>query len=117
MPRLHSGSAIDRPETTKLPPIPEVVWQQPHETQLFGMHKNSTTKTKRKIDLESQTSPIRETSPQVTGSDTGVLETKPGARQYNAPMTPRNNNQKSNEMKLPWQLMTVGMTTFPLPKY
>ena len=33
MPRLHSGAAIDRPETTKLPPIPEVVWQQPQETQ------------------------------------------------------------------------------------
>ena len=34
MPRLHSGAARDRPETNevfKLPPIPEVVWQQPTE--------------------------------------------------------------------------------------
>ena len=26
---FHSGAAIDRPETTKLPPVTEVVWQQP----------------------------------------------------------------------------------------
>ena len=34
-PRLHSGAACDRPETNeipKLPPIAEVVWQQPTET-------------------------------------------------------------------------------------
>ena len=33
-PRFYSGAACDRPETTeilKLPPIPEVVWQQPSE--------------------------------------------------------------------------------------
>ena len=38
MPRLHSGAAIDTPETTqlKIPPIPEVVWQQPQETIQYG---------------------------------------------------------------------------------
>ena len=41
MPRLHSGVATDRPETThlKLPPIPEVVWQQPKETHVINIHK------------------------------------------------------------------------------
>ena len=43
MPRLHSGAAIDRPETTKPPPIPEVVWQQPQETHLIDINNNSTT--------------------------------------------------------------------------
>ena len=36
MPRLHYEAAIDKSETTKtiLPPIPEVVWQQPPETSV-----------------------------------------------------------------------------------
>ena len=40
-PRLHSGAAIDTPVTNDLtlPPIPEVVWQQPQETHLFNIHK------------------------------------------------------------------------------
>ena len=79
MPRLHSGADIDRPEATKLPPIPEVVWQQLQETHSIDMHKNSTTniknsthtsELKQKSYIESQTSPIRETLPQVSGSDT-----------------------------------------------
>ena len=41
MPRLHSGAAIDRSETTKLPQTPEVVWQQPQETHLIDIHKES----------------------------------------------------------------------------
>ena len=71
MPRLHSGAAIDKLETTKLPPIPEVVWQQSQEFYLSDMYKNSTTNIKnsthtpefkQKNDVESQTSPINETS-------------------------------------------------------
>ena len=82
MPRLHSGNAINRPETTKLRPIYEVVWQQPQEIHFIDTSKNSTTnfnKSKRtpefnqKNDVKSQTSPIKETSPQVSGSDTGSL--------------------------------------------
>ena len=73
MPRLHSRVAIDRPEITKLPPIPEVVWQQPQETHLKDIHKNTTNNIKRKNDVVSQTSPIRETSSQVSGSDTESL--------------------------------------------
>ena len=35
------GAAIDSPETTELPPFPEVVWQQPQETHLLNIHENS----------------------------------------------------------------------------
>ena len=84
MPRLHSGAAIDRPEVThlKLPPIPEVVWQQPQETHLTNIHNVLTNdahentliaESKQKNDLEAQTSPIKETSSQVSGSDTEPL--------------------------------------------
>ena len=67
-PCLHSGAAIDRPETTeiqKLPPIPEVVWQQPTETITNQANKNnfindSTSKT----TVSSQTSPFKGTQPQ-----------------------------------------------------
>ena len=73
MPRLHSGAAIDRPEIANitLPPIPEVDWQQPQETHLTNNHKTSTTETHKNThmpeslqrnDVESQTSPIKETS-------------------------------------------------------
>ena len=70
MPRLHSGAAIDRRETTKLPPTPEVVWQQPHETHLIDIRNKSTNNNKRKIDVEAQTSLIKETSSHVSRSDT-----------------------------------------------
>ena len=73
MPRLYSGATIDRPETTKLPPISEVVWQQPRETQLIDIYKNSKTNIEPKKDVESQTSPSKETSSQVSGSDTELL--------------------------------------------
>ena len=58
------------------------VWQQPQETHLGDMYKNSATNFgnstntpafKRKNDVEAQTSPIQETSPQVSGSDTESL--------------------------------------------
>ena len=82
MPRRHSGTAIDRPEVTQLtlPPIPKVVWQQPQETHLTNSRNtfpNETNKDnqspKQKNDVEAQTSPIKETSSQVTGSDTESL--------------------------------------------
>ena len=77
--RPYYGGAINRPETTELPPITEVVWQQPQKTHLIDMNKNSinnnnnnsthTLEFKRKNDVESQTSPIKESS----GSDTESL--------------------------------------------
>ena len=73
MQRFYSGAAIDRPETTKFAPIPEVVWQQPQETHSIHIHKNSTIDIKHKNDAEAQTSPIKETSFQVSGSDTELL--------------------------------------------
>ena len=84
MPRLHSGAAIDRLDTThlKLPPIPEVVWQQPQETHVPNIYQNLTNETyknthtpesKQRSDAESQTSPIKETSSQVSVSSTEPL--------------------------------------------
>ena len=81
MPRLHSGAAIDRPEVTHstLPPIPEAVWQQPQETHVTNSHNVFTNEThknthipefKQRSDVEAQTSPIKEMSSQVSGSDT-----------------------------------------------
>ena len=82
MPLVHSGAAIDRPEVTHitLPPISEVVWQQPQETHLTNhrnvltneTYKNTHTPKQRK-DVEAQTSPMKETSSQVSGSGTEPL--------------------------------------------
>ena len=68
MPRFHSGAACDRPETieiSKLPPIPEVVWQQPTEivtdqNNLKITHNDSTLKT----NVAIQTSPPKGAQPQ-----------------------------------------------------
>ena len=84
MPRLRSGAAIDTPEVTHLtlPPIPEFVWQQPRETHLTNTHNVLTNEThknthvpefKQRKDVEAETSPIKETSSQITGSDTESL--------------------------------------------
>ena len=81
MPRLHSGAAIDRPEVThlKFPPIPEAVSQQPQETHVIFIHNALTNEThknthlpkfKQTDDVEAQTSPIKEISSEVSGSDT-----------------------------------------------
>ena len=64
MPRLHSGAATDRPEITHLtlPPIPEVVWQQPEDTHVNNTHKTLTDEiqtntqmpeSKQRSDVES----------------------------------------------------------------
>ena len=79
MPRLHSGAATDRPDVTylTLPPIPEVVWHQPQVNHVNNIHddltneiQNNTHTPRQKNDIEAQTSPIKETSPQKSGSDT-----------------------------------------------
>ena len=82
--RLHPGAAIDRPEVIHLtlPPIPEVVWLQLQETYLTNIHNVVTNETnkgtyrpecKQRNVVEAQTSPIEETSSQVSGSDTESL--------------------------------------------
>ena len=47
MPRLHSGAATDRSEVTHLtlPPMPNVVWQQPRETHVTNIQKTLTDET------------------------------------------------------------------------
>ena len=84
MPRLHSGVACDRPETNeifKLPPIPEVFWQQP--TEKVTNQDNSTNTTNdstTKTNVASQTSPPKGTQPQnhvdtteqSSGNQTGI---------------------------------------------
>ena len=67
MPRLHYGAACDRPETkiSKLPPIPEVVWQQPMENVTNQDNLNNTTNDLTlKTNVASQTSPPKGTQPQ-----------------------------------------------------
>ena len=67
MARLHSGAARDRPETkiSRLPPIPEVVWQQPTENVTNQDNLNDTTNDSTlKTNVASQTSPSKGTQPQ-----------------------------------------------------
>ena len=115
MSRLHSGAAIDRPEVTHLtlPPIPEVVWQQPQETHLTNIHNDLTDKThkythtpKQKNDVEAQTSPIKETSSQVSGSDTESLLEK---QTRSIPVQcPNDSHKQQNEI----QRNEIGLTTY-----
>ena len=115
MPSLHSGAAIDRPEVTHLtlPPIPEVVWQQPQETHLTNIHNDLTNKThkhthtpKQKNDVEAQTSPKKETSSQVSGSDTESLLEK---QTRSIPVQcPNDSNKQQNEI----QRNEIGLTTY-----
>ena len=101
MPRLHSGAAIDRPEKThlKLPPISEVVWQQSQETHVSNIYQivtkenNENThmpESKQRSDVESQTSLIKETSPQVSVSSTEPLL----GNQTRSPLVPSLNDSK-----------------------
>ena len=68
MPRLHSGAACDRRETnetSKLPPIPQVVWQQPTEIITNQNNLNNTTNdSTSKTTVASQTSPPKGTKSQ-----------------------------------------------------
>ena len=101
MPRLHSGAAIDRQETThlKLPTVPEVVWQQPQETHVPNIYQNlkneayintHTPESKQRSDVKSQTSPIKETSSQVSVSSTEPLR----GNQTRSALVPNLNDSK-----------------------
>ena len=115
MPRLHSGAATDRPEATHLTfaPIPEVVWQQPQETYLNIVHNDLTNKTykhthtpKQKNDVEAQTSPIKETSSQESGSNTEpLLETQTRSIPVQCP-------NDSNKQQTEIQRNELGLTTY-----
>ena len=115
MPRLHSEAATDRPEETHLtlPLIPEVVWQQPQETYLINIHNDFTNQThtqthmsKQKNDVEEQTSPLKETSFQVSGSDTeSLLENQTRSIPVQCP---NDSNNPQNEI----QRNEIGFTTY-----
>ena len=115
MPRLHSGATIDRSEVTHLtlPPIPEVVWQQPQETYLTNIHNDLTYEThkdthtpKQKNDVEAQTSPIKETSSQVSGCHTeSLLENQTRSIPVHCP---NDSKKQQNEM----QRNEIGWTTY-----
>ena len=86
-PRLHSGAAHDRPETktSKLPPIPEVVWQQPTEIitnqdKIKNTNNDSTLKT----NVASQTSPPKGTQSQ---NHVDTTEHPPGNQTGNEPVS------------------------------
>ena len=66
MPRLHCGAACDRPELhekPKLPPFPEVVWQQHtgNDTKQDNLNNNNIKDSTLKTNVASQTSPRKGT--------------------------------------------------------
>ena len=113
--RLPSGAATDRPEVTHLtlPSIPEVVWQQPQETHLTTIHNDFTNEThkdtdmpKHKNDVKAQTSPIKKTSSQVSGSDTEPsLDNQTRSLPVQCPNDP---NKQQNEI----QRNEIGLITY-----
>ena len=115
MPLLHSGAATDRPEATHstLPPIPELVWQQPQENHLNNIYndltneiQNHTHTPKQKNDVEAQTSPIKKTSPQKSGSDTeSLLENQTRSIPVQCP---NDSNNQQNEI----QRNEISSTTY-----
>ena len=104
MPRLHSVAERSVTHLT-LPPIREVVWQQPQETHLTNIHKVLTNGThkdtqipviKQRNDVEAQTSPITETSSQVSGSDSeSLLENQ---TRSTAVQCPNDSKKQQNEI-------------------
>ena len=115
MPRLHSEAATDRPDETHLtlPPIPEVVWQQPQETYLNNIHNDLTNQShtqthmsKQKNDVEAQTSPRNETSFQVSRSNTEpLLETQTRSIPVQCP-------NDSNKQQTEIQRIEIVLTTY-----
>ena len=115
MPRLHSGAATDRPEVTHLALqlIPEVVWQQSQETYLTNIHNDLTHETqkdthtpKQKNDVKAQTSPIKGTSSQVSGSHThSLLENQTRSIPVQCP---NDSKKRQNEI----QRNEMGLTTY-----
>ena len=92
--RLHSGAGCDRPEATKIPTIPpilEVVWQQPPETftDQYSLDKTINDSTKQhtratsKTTVASQTWPPMGTQPQ---NCVVATEQPPGNQTGNEPV-------------------------------
>ena len=117
MPRLHSGPACDTPETnekSKLPPIPEVVWQQPTENNTNQDNLNNITNDSTlKTNVASQTSPLKGIQPQ---NHVDATEQSSG-KTRNEPVTfldcPKNSS--TNTQNTEQHVMTTpnGLTTTP----
>ena len=119
MPRLHSGAACDIPETNnvaKLPPIPEVVWQQSTEIVTSQDNLNDTNKDSiLKTNVAIQTSPPKGTQPQ---NHVDTTEHPPGNQTMNEPVSFLDSFKSSstNTQNTEQHVVTTpsGDTTFPL---
>ena len=117
MPRLHSGPACDRPETnekSKLPPIPEVVWQQPTENVINQDNLNNTTNDPiLKTNVASQTSPTKGTQPQNHVDTTEQSSGKTGNEPV--PFLDCSQNSSTNTQNSEQHVVTTpnGLTTTP----
>ena len=119
MPRLHSGVACDRPETiekSKLPPIPEAVWQQPTENDIKQFNlKNTNKDSTLKTNVASQISP-----PKVNQSQNYVdtTEHSPGNQTGNEvvpiPDCFKNSTNTQNAVQHVVTTLTGDTTTSPL---
>ena len=112
MPRLFSRAAIDRPQTTKtrLPPIPEIVWPQLPDTstetsKLLITHNDPTVKitqtshtpeSQEGVGVESQTSPVKGTSPQKSGSNRELVQKK----DTRSKSMPRRNSSQNSQLEI-----------------
>ena len=117
MPRLHSGPARDRPETktSKLPPIPEVVWQQPTENATNQDNLNNTTNDSTlKTNVASQTSRPKGTQPQ---NHVDTTEQSAGNQTGNEPVVSLDcsKNSSTNSQNTEQHVVTTpnGDTTTP----
>ena len=118
MPRLHSEAARDRPETkiSKLPPIPEVVWQQPTENVTNQDNlKDTTNDSTLKTNVASQTSPPKGTQPQ---NHVDTTEQSSGNQTGNEPVLflDCSKNYSTNTQNTEQHVVTTpnGDTTTPL---
>ena len=117
MPRLKLGPACDRPETnekSKLPPIPEVVWQQPTENDTNQDNLNIITNDSNlKTSVASQTSPPRGTQPQnhvdAKEQSSGKIGNEP------VPFLDYSKNSSTNTQNAEQHVVTTpnGLTTSP----
>ena len=124
MPRVHFGPACDRPETnekSKLPPIPEVVWQQPTENDTNQDNLNNITNDSTlKTNVASQTSPPKGTQPQnhvdVTEQSSGETGNEPVAF-LDCRKSSSTNTQKSEQQVVttPNELTTTPLLTTATP--
>ena len=118
MPRLHSGTASDRPEISeisRLPPITEVVCQQPTQivTDQDNLNNNNNDSTL-KTNVARQTSPPKRTQPQ---NHVAATEQPSGNQTGNEPVSFLNcSKNSSTDIEKTEQHVVItlnGVTTNP----